>query len=123
VEDEKKNLPNVHYYRNQSVAKKPLIANVARYNPHELEHQKYLPVAKSVIGRVWSKIRVGIWVDTNGEEHKKADFKLFLYGGEPKYRCTCLFEQADDAMICPGLDNTIFSRSDFKVSTLSKPFA
>lgn len=86
-------------------------------NENEIEQRsvkRYEPVAKAVVGRIWSKIMREEWVDGKGKKHPSAYFKLFLWAGEPKYRCHLAFEQADEAasmlqkgdwVVCFGLDD------------------
>lgn len=88
-------------------------------NPFELEQSDltiYEPVAKAVIGRVWTDIMRREWKDHKGKTYPSAYFKLFLWSGEEKYRCTILFEQADevaarikkgDWVLCFGMDDLV----------------
>ncbi len=88
-------------------------------NPFELEQSDltvYEPVAKAVIGRIFSKFIRKEWVDHKGKHYPATYFKLFLWSGEEKYRCTVLFEAANEVLLkckkgdwvlCFGLDDLV----------------
>lgn len=91
-----------------------------RFHPQEMEHLRYHPVEKSIIGRVWSKIRFSTWIDHQGCEQAKAEFKLFVRSGVEKYRCEALFHQAYEAMKLEKLDWIRVTGGDYMVQTFKK---
>ena len=87
-------------------------------NEFEMEQtlKRYEPVYKAICGRVWSRIIREEWEDHNGKKHPSAYFKLFMWSGEEKYRCTILFEAANevasrlkkgDWVVCFGMDDLV----------------
>lgn len=91
-----------------------------RFHPMEMEHLRYHPVEKSIIGRVWSKIRFSTWIDTFGKEQAKAEFKLFIRSGVEKYRCEALFDQAYEALKLGNHEWVRVTGGDYMVMTVSK---
>jgi hypothetical protein len=92
--------------------------NLTMFVPREIEHYQFVPVEKSIIGRVWSKIRFSIWIDERGKEQNKAEFKLFIRSGIEKYRCECLFEQAEQAQQLQKYEWVRLTGGDYLVQTI-----
>ena len=88
-------------------------------NPFELEQSdltRYEPVYKAICGRLWTDVIRREWKDHKGKTYPSGYFKLFLWSGEEKYRCTILFEAANEAaqklrkgdwVVCFGLDDLV----------------
>ena len=88
-------------------------------NPFELEQSeltRYEPVYKAICGRLWTDVLRQEWKDHKGKTYPSGYFKLFLWAGEEKYRCTILFEAANEAaarlkkgdwVVCFGLDDLV----------------
>lgn len=91
-----------------------------QFNPREIEHQRYYPVEKSIIGRVWSKVRYSTWIDSEENEQEKAEFKLFIRSGVEKYRCEALFQQAHEALKLQKGEWVRLSGGDYMVQTYDK---
>lgn len=91
-----------------------------RFHPMEFEHLRYHPVEKSIIGRVWSKVRFSTWMDNQSHEQAKAEFKLFIRSGVEKYRCEALFHQAYEALNLQKGDWIRVTGGDYMVQTVSQ---